>query len=41
MDIEFNSEQELYDRLKPALSSKEAELARNDMSYIKKEDIWI
>ena len=40
MDIEFNSEQELYDRLKPALSSKEAELARNDMSYIKKEDIW-
>lgn len=40
MDIEFNSEQELYERLTPALVSKVSELARNDMSYIQKEDIW-
>lgn len=40
MDIEFNSEKELYDRLKPALTTKVNELRRNNLDYIKKEDIW-
>ena len=40
MDIEFNSVQELYERLKPALTTKVTELKRNDLDYIKKEDIW-
>ena len=40
MDIEFNSVKELYDRLKPALTTKVTELKRNDLDYIKIEDIW-
>ena len=40
MDIEFNSVKELYERLKPALTVKVTELKRNDLDYIKKEDIW-
>ena len=40
MDIEFNSIKELYERLKPALSAKVTELKRNDLDYIKIEDIW-
>lgn len=40
MDIEFNSVLELYERLKPALNAKLAELERNDIKYIKIEDIW-
>ena len=40
MDIEFNSVKELYERLKPALTTKETELKRNDLDYIKIEDIW-
>ena len=40
MDIVFNSEQELYARLKPALVSKVNELKRNGIDYIKMEDIW-
>lgn len=40
MDIEFNSIKELYDRLTPALDAKLAELKRNDLFYIKKDDIW-
>ena len=40
MDIEFNSVKELYERLKPALTTKETELKRNDLDYIKMEDIW-
>ena len=31
---------ELYERLIPALNTKVTELKRNDMDYIKKEDIW-
>ena len=31
---------ELYDRLTPALNTKLAELKRNDLDYIKKDDIW-
>lgn len=40
MDIEFSSVKELYERLTPALRVKELELKRNNISYIKKEDIW-
>ena len=40
MDIEFNNVKELYERLKPALTTKVIELKRNDLDYIKEEDIW-
>lgn len=40
MDLEFNSLKELYERLLPALNTKVMELKRNDLDYIKKEDIW-
>lgn len=40
MDSEFKSIFELYERLKPALLAKEAELKRNNINYIKIEDIW-
>ena len=40
MDIEFNSVKELYERLIPALNTKLVELKRNDLDYIKIEDIW-
>lgn len=40
MDIEFNNVKELYERLKPALNAKVTELKRNDLDYIKQEDIW-
>ena len=40
MDIEFNDVKELYNRLLPALNTKVSELKRNDIDYIKKEDIW-
>ena len=40
MDVEFSNILELYERLKPALFAKVAELKRNDINYIKIEDIW-
>ena len=40
MDIEFNNIKELYERLIPALNTKIKELKRNDIDYVKKEDIW-
>lgn len=40
MDIEFNSEKELYEHLMPALRTKEMEFKRNDMPYVHIEDIW-
>ena len=40
MDIEYNNVKELYERLKPALNTKVIELQRNDLDYIKVEDIW-
>ncbi len=40
MDVIFNSEEELYQRLKPALITKQSEMIRNNYTYIKKEDIW-
>lgn len=40
MDIEFNSLEELYRRIKPALHTKKEEMKRNGFPYIKEEDIW-
>ena len=31
---------ELYERLKPALTTKVTELKRNELDYIKTEDVW-
>lgn len=40
MDLEFNSIEELYERLKPALITKCSEMKRDGYKYIKEEDIW-
>ncbi len=37
---EFSNVSELYSRLIPALNTKVLELKRNNINYIKKEDIW-
>ncbi len=37
---EFNSLEELYTRLKPALHTKKEEMRRAGYEYIKSEDIW-
>ena len=39
-EIVFDSLQELYTRLKPALSARKSELVRNGFDYIVEEDIW-
>lgn len=40
MDITFSSVEELYQRIKPALSTKRAEMKRNGFVYATEEDIW-
>lgn len=40
MEIEFNSLEELYNRLKPALKTKKGEMNRSGYKYIEIEDIW-
>jgi len=40
MEIEFNSLEELYDRIKPALKTKKSEMQRAGFLYIKETDIW-
>ena len=40
MEVEFDSLEELYNRLKPALITKRNEMNRNGYKYIKIEDIW-
>ena len=40
MDINFNSVEELYFRVFPALRSKVRELKKNKIDYIKEVDIW-
>lgn len=39
-EIIFTSEQELYNRLLPALKSKKKILSKTGYSYIKEKDIW-
>jgi len=38
--IRFNSLEELYNKLLPAMDTKVNELKLNGISYIKKDDIW-
>lgn len=38
--IKFNSAEELYKRLKPALDAKESELHNLGYKYIRSVDIW-
>ena len=38
--MEFSSEQELYDRLRPALITKRDECRRHRIMYISEADIW-
>lgn len=38
--MEFNSLQELYDRVKPALITKKNEMIRLGYTYISEVDIW-
>ena len=40
MDLEFHSLQELYNRIKPALSTKVSEMHRMGFTDTKEEDIW-
>ena len=40
MDIAFNSLEDLYKRLRPALKTKKEEMKRAGIIYIKEEDIW-
>ena len=40
MDINFSSKEELYRRLKPAMSAKKEELKRNNYEYVSIDDIW-
>lgn len=40
MDINFNSLEELYRRIKPALITKKEEMNRGLYPYIEEEDIW-
>lgn len=40
MDLEFNSLEELYNRLRPALNTKMSDLEANGYGYLKPEDVW-
>ncbi len=40
MNLEFSSQEELYQRVKPALYTKKCEMIREGYSYITEEDIW-
>ncbi len=40
MEVEFQSLEELYQRIRPALHTKKVEMHRAGYIYIKEEDIW-
>ncbi|MEG1495081.1 MAG: post-transcriptional regulator [Bacilli bacterium] len=40
MDLTFQSIEELYKRLFPALRTKKRELHNKDLAYITEDDIW-
>lgn len=40
MDLQFNSAEELYRRLTPALKSKVYELKKHGYNYLEIEDVW-
>ncbi len=39
-EIVFKSQQELYDRIKPALRSKRRIIVKSGTPYVKEKDIW-
>lgn len=39
-DFRFNTVEELYKKLYPALKTKANDLRRKNINYIKEEDIW-
>lgn len=39
-EIKFTSLQDLYNRLKPALTTRVREIKRENIFYVKEEDIW-
>ncbi len=40
MKVVFSSLEELYERVKPALTTKRREMHKSGLNYIKNEDIW-
>lgn len=40
METEIHSLEQLYNRLRPALSTKREEMKRDGYVYVKEEDIW-
>lgn len=40
MTEDFKTLEELYQRIRPALTTKKEEMKRNGYIYIKEEDIW-
>ena len=40
MEVTFQTEQELYQHVMPALRAKRMDLKRHQLPYIKEEDIW-
>lgn len=40
MEVTFESLEELYKRIRPALKTKKEEMKRAGFIYIKEEDIW-
>lgn len=40
MDLEFDSIEQLYKRILPALRAKTSQLSRIGYSYIEEQDIW-
>lgn len=40
MDLDFETVEDLYRRIKPALHTKQEEMHRDGYPYIKEEDIW-
>ncbi len=40
MTEDFKTEEELYERVKPALITKREEMKRSGYAYIREEDIW-
>ena len=40
MELQFNSIEELYKRVRPALTSKKREFRRCGIHYVKEEDMW-
>ncbi len=40
MENKFNSQTELYNKVRPALRTKRHELYRNGLTFIKEIDIW-